>query len=221
MLIRWAVILVGGTITTSPILMSARSYPIENSGSTPTSTTLTVTIPGHSGSFRPVSSISSVLLIDGTEKELGTPGDKSVNLTQDSGSSNVGLWVGVGFAILIAVLLVVCMFIGHKRVREFFVVVMTRRWRHKTKPGTKVALSPHAPSLILENGEINCSSRSDHPMRISPVKMLRRDFGTPRTMTPEPTLIPTALIEMTSDGRMSPRLPITSKRSPMHIEQSP
>ena len=105
----------------------------------------------------------------------------------------VGAWVGIGLAIFFVLAAVTVFFIGHKKVSEYFVsIIAKRRGKEPIPPQkTKVILS----DLVATRSH----SRSSY----------KASAGSPRTTLPD---IPFAPIEIESDGRMSPRLPIASKR---------
>ena len=115
-----------------------------------------------------------------------------------AGGLPIGAWIGIGFALLILILVGIVWFVGHKRVIEYFVSLTTRRSRKGT-PLPRVSTQFDAGQLEA----LPVRSSSGHFSKIS------HSGSTPRTGL---TDIPFASIEIDGDGRMSPRLPIASKR---------
>ena len=107
----------------------------------------------------------------------------------------VGAWIGIGFGIFVILLIGVIFFIGHKRVTEYFVGLLARRQARPVAPVQKGTHSVHLESVVSSS-----HSRSSQ----------KGGSSTPRTATPE---IPFATFDFEADGRMSPRLPIASRRS--------
>lgn len=110
----------------------------------------------------------------------------------------VGAWIGIGFALLFLILVGIVWFVGHKRVIEYVVSMKTRASRKATPlPRSITVTDPvHLEPLPVRTSSGHFSKNS-HPA------------STPRTAM---TDIPFASVEIDSDGRMSPRLPIASKR---------
>ena len=118
--------------------------------------------------------------------------------TNVSGGLPVGAWVGIGFAVAFILVLGAVLFFGHKKVTDYLVAAMTRKNRNSSQPAR-----PDRGSISL------------HPLppRSSSV-YLSKMSQTGATSTPRTTAtdIPFASIEIEPDGRLSPRLPIPSKR---------
>lgn len=109
----------------------------------------------------------------------------------------VGAWIGIGFAILLVVILGVLLFFGQKRVRESLVKFMSR----SKKPEASDPILPPQGKVMVPLPVRSYSVQS---------KASRAWSGsTPRTIVPD---LPFASIEVEPDGRLSPRLPIANKR---------
>lgn len=108
----------------------------------------------------------------------------------------VGAWVGIGFAILIVLVLVLFFFVGHRRVREYYVSLMQSRRRLDD--------SKHQVELQTSDSlDVRCSTRSDNG---------RVSSGFDHGFSPRTVDFPFAAVEVDIDGRLSPKLPILSKR---------
>ena len=106
----------------------------------------------------------------------------------------VGAWVGIGFGILIFVALALLFFIGHKRVTEYFVAIIAKRpgWHDNREKDRDLTFIEPEPSQCY-------NARGSHG----------GSTNTPKTSVPD---FPFASVEVDADGRVSPRLPIMSKR---------
>jgi hypothetical protein len=117
-----------------------------------------------------------------------------------SGPLPVGAWIGIGFGVLLVVLVAVLIFFGHKKVTEALVTFLSRRRR-----SDPVVVTHSPPRPMLDS--VRPRSNSGHLSKISHSGM----SSTPRTAVPD---IPFAAIDIEADGRLSPRLPIMNKRTP-------
>ena len=128
----------------------------------------------------------------------------------------VGGWVGIGFGILLVLLVALYFIVGQRKVTEYFVRVIRDRIQRRDKFSTR-----QADQETLDSLEVRCSSKSEnrHGSKYgSSIGHNETNSGTPRTIND----IPIAPIEIEPDGRMSPKLPIPSRRiSSVHAETSP
>lgn len=125
------------------------------------------------------------------------PSDLATTSPPSSSSTlPVGAWVGIGFAICITLVLIVFFLVGHRRVREYYVSLMQTRVGRK-----RPTVAPkQVDVLTLDSIDIRCSTRSDNG-RVSD-----------HSFSPRTSDLPFAPVDVELDGRLSPRLPILSKR---------
>jgi hypothetical protein len=127
---------------------------------------------------------------------------------EDSSELPVGAWVGIGLGILLFILVGVYYFVGHKRVTDYFVKIISARLKRKEVPGGRSRNSEHD---TLDSLEVRCSSKSENRYGSKPGSSIGNydtSSGTPRTVI-EAIVAP---IEIDSEGRISPRLPIGGSR---------
>jgi hypothetical protein len=119
----------------------------------------------------------------------------------------VGGWVGIGFGIVLVLLVAVYFIIGQRKVTEYFVRVIRDRIQRRDK---KYSKRQHDQET-LDSLEVRCSSKSENRQgsrQGSSIGYYETNVGTPITVHD----IPVAPIEIEPDGRMSPKLPIASRR---------
>ena len=119
----------------------------------------------------------------------------------------IGAWIGIGFAILVILILVVVLVFGHKKVTEYLVAKLTRNGSRRSRTGQSNVFQLNVHPLPPRT----CS---DHFSKMSHTGTI----STPRTVSPD---FPFASIEVEPDGRLSPRLPIPSKRGSPSLPGTP
>ena len=131
----------------------------------------------------------------------------------------VGGWVGIGFGIVLVLLIAVYFIIGQRKVTEYFVRVIRDRIQRRDN---KFSNRQHDQET-LDSLEVRCSSKSENRQgsrQGSSIGHYETNVGTPMTVHE----IPVAPIEIEPDGRMSPKLPIANRRltgSPLGATHSP
>jgi len=151
----------------------------------------------------PSSAIESPDLLNQTVQDsLDSTEVASSNISSNSSTDvPVGAWVGIGLGILLLILIGVYYFIGQKRVTDYFVAIISARLRKGGKQQQQQQQSPeHNDTTSLD---VRCSSKS-----AGAADRITSTSSTPRT-TVDVIIAP---IEIDSDGRMSPRLPIGNRR---------
>lgn len=131
--------------------------------------------------------------------ESGNP--MAARLDSESSTSGlpVGAWVGIGFCIFFLCILGIVLFFGHRRVTDTLVAKLARQKRRIfAEPSGR-----NAPIAIV----------GPTPTRTHSAMLIKMSYtgssSTHRTSVPD---IPFAPVEVDPDGRLSPRLPIASKR---------
>ena len=137
---------------------------------------------------------------DISQRELNIADLLTTAAPTSSGVLPVGAWVGIAFAILAALVIGLFFFVGHRRVREYYVSMMQNR--DKPSKSAPTASKP-ADVLTLDSLDVRCSTRSDNG---------RVSSGYDHCFSPRTCDIPFAPVEVETDGRLSPKLPILSKR---------
>ena len=137
------------------------------------------------------------------------PVEQIGNDSQESGQSgiSVGGWVGIGFGIVLVLLIAVYFIIGQKKVTEYFVRIIRDRIQRRDN---KFSARQHDQET-LDSLEVRCSSKSENRHGSRPGSSIghyETNAGTPMTVHE----IPIAPIEIEPDGRMSPKLPIASRQ---------
>ncbi|TEB19923.1 hypothetical protein C9890_0136 [Perkinsus sp. BL_2016] len=119
----------------------------------------------------------------------------------------IGAWIGIGFAVLFILILGVVLFFGHKKVTEYLVAKLTRNGRrsYPTRQSNVFQLNVHP---------LPPRTCSEHFSKMSQTGTM----STPRTVAPD---FPFASIDVEPDGRLSPRLPIPSKRGSSSLPGTP
>lgn len=125
----------------------------------------------------------------------------------DQSGISVGAWVGIGFGIVLVLLIAVYFIIGQRKVTEYFVRVIRDRIQRRDN---KFSHRQHDQET-LDSLEVRCSSKSENRQgsrQGSSIGHYETNAGTPMTVHE----IPIAPIDIEPDGRMSPKLPIASRQ---------
>jgi hypothetical protein len=151
-------------------------------------------------SFKSGLNIQSILSSSSDSNHTGEGSRIAITASErnDPGGLPVGAWVGIGFAVVFFLTLCVVLFFGHRKVTDYLVAIVTRKSRNSGQGVQGVRNSTPLHTLPPRSSSIHMSKISH-----------TGSASTPRTMIPD---IPFASIEIESDGRLSPRLPIPSKR---------
>ncbi len=122
---------------------------------------------------------------------------------ESDSSFPIGAWVGIALAATAILIAAIYYFVGHKRIRETFVLRALRKSRKHSKD-EKSDMEFGSLDAKLDCPEARWVKRptitSTHPGDIS------------LQLTPRLDDIPYAPIDLEPDGRMSPRLPFASKQ---------